>query len=74
MAVGTVAAVLFALGLVERLGGVAAPPSDSVGLALEEERLPTRVRRARPPRPRPAPLEPPTADGHATTDPERGHE
>ena len=74
VAVGTVAAVLFALGLVERLGGVAAPPSDSVGLALEEERLPTRVRRARPPVPRPAPLETPTADRPATTDPEGGHE
>lgn len=74
VAVGTVAAVLFALGLVERLGGVAAPPSDSVGLALEEERLPTRVRRARPPVLRPAPLETSTADRPATTDPERGHE
>lgn len=72
VAVGTVAAVLFALGLVERLGGVASPPSDSVGLALEEERLPARVRRARTPVQRPAPRETPTADGPARTDPERG--
>jgi transcriptional regulator with XRE-family HTH domain len=70
VAVGTVAAVLFALGLVERLGGVAAPSSDSVGLALEEERLPTRVRRARPPGARPAPLGTPTADRPAATEPE----
>jgi transcriptional regulator with XRE-family HTH domain len=47
VAIGTFAAVLVALGLVDRLGDVAAAPLDTVGQALEEERLPTRIRRRR---------------------------
>lgn len=47
VALGTYAAVLFVLGMAERLGGLADIRTDSVGLALEEERLPQRVRRSR---------------------------
>ncbi len=46
---GVYATVLFALGLLERLPGVADPGEDHVGLALEEERLPQRVRSPRRP-------------------------
>ena len=38
------ATVLFSLGLIERLSDVAAPRFDSVGLELEEENLPKRIR------------------------------
>jgi transcriptional regulator with XRE-family HTH domain len=41
---GAYATVLFALGMVERLADVADPRRDSVGLALEEEHLPQRIR------------------------------
>lgn len=41
---GIYATVLFVLGLAERIASLAAPEGDSVGLALEEERLPRRVR------------------------------
>jgi hypothetical protein len=44
VAIGTWASVLFALGLANRLGELAAPTSDREGLALEAERLPKRVR------------------------------
>lgn len=44
---GTYATVLFVLGLVEGLGDLAAPGMDELGLALEEERLPQRIRRRR---------------------------
>jgi transcriptional regulator with XRE-family HTH domain len=47
VALGTYAAVLFVLGMAERLGGLADVRTDSVGLELEEERLPQRVRRSR---------------------------
>jgi hypothetical protein len=36
--------VLFVLGMTDRLADVADPRHDSVGLALEEERLPERIR------------------------------
>ena len=45
---GTYVTVLFILGLVERVGQLADPGSDSVGLRLEEERLPQRIRNKRP--------------------------
>ena len=47
---GIYATVLFVLGLSDRLGALADPASDGVGLALDDERLPQRVRspRARP--------------------------
>ncbi len=44
VAIGTWASVLFALGLANRLGELAAPAGDREGLALEAERLPKRVR------------------------------
>lgn len=44
VAMGTWATVLFALGLADRLRDLAAPGRDEVGLALEDERLPIRVR------------------------------
>jgi hypothetical protein len=36
--------VLFVLGLVEKIAQLADPANDSVGLRLEEERLPLRIR------------------------------
>jgi len=47
---GTYVTVLFVLGLVDRVGQLADPGTDTVGLQLEEEQLPQRVRnrRARP--------------------------
>ena len=41
------ATVLFVLGLVDRLGDLADPKSDTAGLQLEEEHLPQRIRTAR---------------------------
>lgn len=48
VSLGNYAAVLFALGLIERLAELADVRGDSVGLALEDEHLPKRVRRRRP--------------------------
>lgn len=45
VSMGVYANALFALGLVERLGEVADRTSDTVGLTLEDARLPKRVRR-----------------------------
>lgn len=50
VAMGTWATVLFVLGLHERLADVAAAAHDEVGLALESEQLPRRVRLPRRPR------------------------
>ncbi len=47
VALGNYAMVLYTLGLLERLGELADPTNDLVGLALEEERLPRRVRLSR---------------------------
>ena len=47
VSLGTYATVLFALGLAERLADVADPRHDAVGLELEEERLPKRIRLSR---------------------------
>ena len=41
--IGTYSAVLFALGMLERLRDLASSKTDEVGLALEEERLPKRI-------------------------------
>ncbi len=41
------ATVLFALGMADRLAGVADPRHDTVGLELEEEHLPERIRLSR---------------------------
>ncbi len=45
------ATVLFTLGMVNRLANVADPRNDTVGLELEEERLPERIRLSRRQRP-----------------------
>ena len=44
---GAYASVLFALGLAERLETLAAAGQDAVGLQLEQERLPRRIRQPR---------------------------
>jgi hypothetical protein len=54
VSIGTYATVLFTLGLVDRLAGLAAASTDTVGLELEEERLPQRIRHPRKPRPAPS--------------------
>ena len=47
VSLGTYATVLFALGMADRLADVADPRNDAVGLELEEERLPERIRLSR---------------------------
>ena len=47
--IGNYASVLFSLGMIERLADVADPRYDSVGLELEEENLPKRIRLPRRP-------------------------
>lgn len=51
VALGTYATVLFVLGLVERLSQLADIRADAVGLELEEENLPRRIRQRRKERP-----------------------
>jgi transcriptional regulator with XRE-family HTH domain len=46
VAMGIYATVLFVLGLAERIADLADAKSDSVGLQLEEEHLPQRIRSA----------------------------
>lgn len=41
---GIYATVLFVLGMTERLADLADPKHDSIGLGLEAERLPQRIR------------------------------
>lgn len=43
VALGIYATVLFVLGLAERVGDLADPLADSVGLSLETQRLPQRA-------------------------------
>ena len=47
VALGIYATVLFVLGMVEQLAELADPKADRLGLALDEERLPKRVRSPR---------------------------
>ena len=47
VSLGIYATVLFVLGLSDRLGDLADIRSDTVGLELEEEHLPQRIRRSR---------------------------
>ena len=47
VSLGGYAKVLFALGMADRLGTLADVTTDAVGLELEEEQLPQRVRRPR---------------------------
>jgi len=49
VSMGIYSRVLFVLGLVEGLGDLADVRNDDVGLDLEEERLPQRIRRNRAP-------------------------
>jgi hypothetical protein len=46
VAIGSYATVLFVVGMVERLADLADPKNDTVGLQLEEEHLPQRIRGA----------------------------
>ena len=46
VSIGSYATVLYVLGMGDRLGDLAAPKNDPVGLQLEEENLPKRIRRA----------------------------
>jgi len=45
--VGTYITVLFVLGFIDRVSALADPSTDHVGLRLEEEQLPQRIRRKR---------------------------
>ena len=47
VSLGTYATVLFVLGLADRVSDLADPGKDALGLALEGERLPQRIRRPR---------------------------
>lgn len=47
VATGTLATALFMLQLHDRLANLAAPATDALALSLDEQRLPTRIRRAR---------------------------
>ena len=46
VSIGSYATVLYVLGMGDRLRELAAPKNDPVGLQLEEENLPKRIRRA----------------------------
>ena len=50
VAMGAYATVLFVLGLADRIGALADPSTDTVGLQLEEEQLPQRIRQPRKPK------------------------
>ena len=47
VSIASYATVLFVLGMADRLGELAAPKNDPVGLQLEEEHLPQRIRGTR---------------------------
>jgi hypothetical protein len=47
VSIASYATVLYVLGMADRLGDLAAPKNDPVGLQLEEENLPQRIRGAR---------------------------
>jgi len=51
VAMGSYATVLFVLGMLDRLGQVAAATEDRLGMDLEDEILPKRIRNPKPPRP-----------------------
>lgn len=51
VAMGSYATVLFVLGLADRLADIADPKNDAIGLQLEEDRLPKRIRIPRPSKP-----------------------
>ena len=47
VAIGTLATAVFVLQLQTRLADLAAPAGDALGLGLDEQRLPQRIRRPR---------------------------
>jgi len=47
VSMGIYATVLFVLGMADRVGDLADRRDDAVGLELEEERLPQRIRKPR---------------------------
>jgi len=47
VSLGAYAKVLFALGMVERLGGLVDVRNDVLGLQLDEEHLPQRIRKSK---------------------------
>lgn len=47
MAMGTLATAAFILQLHDRLASLAAPAADQLGLHLDEQRLPKRIRRSK---------------------------
>jgi len=47
VSLGTLAAALFVLQIHERITTLAAPATDALGLELDEQRLPQRIRRPR---------------------------
>ena len=47
VSLGIYATVLFVLGLIDRIGDLADVKSDEIGLGLEEELLPKRIRAPR---------------------------
>ena len=48
VAMGTLATAAFVLQLHDRLANLAAPAADELGLSLDEQRLPKRIRRPKP--------------------------
>ena len=50
VSIGSYATVLYVLGMADRLGDLTASKNDPVGLQLEEENLPQRIRGARKPK------------------------
>lgn len=47
VSIGSYATVLYGLGMAERISELVDPKNDPVGLQLEEENLPQRIRRTR---------------------------
>jgi len=45
VSLGTLATAAFVLGLHDRITNLAAPASDALGVSLDEQRLPRRIRR-----------------------------
>jgi transcriptional regulator with XRE-family HTH domain len=54
VSLGNYAAVLFALGLIDRLAGLADAAQDTIGRELEEEHLPERIRLSSPRKEKPS--------------------
>jgi transcriptional regulator with XRE-family HTH domain len=50
VSLGIYATVLFVLGMTERLAELADPKHDAIGLSLEDDLLPQRIRRPRKPK------------------------